>query len=227
MQRLIVTVDGPAGSGKSTVARLLAKRLGVEFLDTGAMYRGLAAKALERGINPSKESYAVVELARNALMHFDWSTDPPRLYVGQTDVTDRLRDSHVTQCASEVAAIGPVRQVLVEAQRRIGAEHPRLVTEGRDQGSVVFPDAQVKFFLDAAPAVRAARRAEEIRHAGRHADLEEIRQQIMLRDHKDSTREDGPLLCPPDAARIDTSHMTLAQVVDLLEATVRQKVGQP
>jgi len=226
MQRLIVTLDGPAGSGKSTVARRLAARLNVDFLDTGAMYRGLTAMALARGIDIDTEAYAVVELARHRPLNFDWSADPPRLWVGDTDVTDRLRDHDVTQHVSDVAAMTAVRHVLVEAQRRIGQEHPRLVTEGRDQGSVVFPDADVKFYLDAAPAVRAQRRADQLRDAGHHVDLEAIRHSILARDHKDSTRTDGPLICPPDAQRIDTSDMTLDQVLDLLTQRVQQAVEQ-
>ena len=223
-ERLIVTLDGPAGSGKSTVARLLAKRLGLEFLDTGAMYRGIAAAALARGIDVKTEEYAVVELARNRSMHFEWEHDPPRLFVGETDVTDRLRDSDVTGLVSDIAAMGPVRQVLVKRQQEIGESHPRLVTEGRDQGSVVFPDAQVKFYLDADPAVRAKRRVEQLHESGHRADLEQIREAIIQRDHKDSTRKDGPLVCPEGAIRIDTSPMTLEEVVALLEETVREQV---
>lgn len=222
MQRLIVTLDGPAGSGKSTVARLLAQRLGVAFLDTGAMYRGLTAKALDRGIDPKTEAYAVVELARHAPMRFDWRADPPRLYVGDADVTDRLRDADVTTAVSDVAAIPGVRQVLVQAQQAIGHEHPRLVTEGRDQGSVVFPEAQVKFYLDAQPQVRAQRRAEQIRQAGRSVDLAALREQIVDRDRRDASRPDGPLICPEDAHRIDTSEMSLDEVVAVLEQRVRE-----
>ena len=222
MQRLIITLDGPAGSGKSTVARLLAHRLGIEFLDTGAMYRGLAAKALLRGIDPADERHAMVQLARNDTLRFDWATDPPRLWVGEMDMTDRLRDADVTEAVSDVAAIGPVRQVLVQAQQQIGREHPRLVTEGRDQGSIVFPDANVKFYLDAHPAVRAKRRADQIRATGRHADLQAIRRSILARDERDLSRADGPLICPHDAQRIDTSELSLDAVLDLLEQRVRQ-----
>src|SRR5690606_18562679 len=118
-------------------------------------------------------------------------------------------DADVTAIVSDLAAIGPVRQVLVEQQRRIGREHPRLVTEGRDQGSIVFPDAAAKFYLDANPQERARRRAEQLRQTGREADEQQILAGILERDRKDSSRSDGPLICPDDAVRVDTSDMTL------------------
>lgn len=223
--RLIVTIDGPAGSGKSTLARQLAARLGLDFLDTGAMYRAVAAKAIERGINIVEEPYYVVELARNCPLRFDWATDPPRLYARESDVTDRLRDRDVTGAVSDIAALGGVRNVLVDEQRCIGQEHPRLVTEGRDQGSIVFPQADVKFYLDASPAVRANRRAAQLREMGKPVQLEAIRQNIIERDRKDSSRSDGPLICPDDAIRIDTSDMTLGEVLELLEKTVREQLA--
>ena len=225
MRSLIVTLDGPAGSGKSTVARQLAQRLGLAFLDTGAMYRGLCAMCLDRGIDPASQPQAVLELARRQPMRFDWRSDPPRLHVGDRDVTGRLRDADVTQHVSEVAAMAPVRRVLVEQQRRIGREHPRLVSEGRDQGSVVFPDAQVKFYIDASAPVRAQRRALQLQQAGQHVEAGDILEQIVQRDHRDATRCDGPLICPHDADRIDTTAMSLDEVVDELERRVRQRVG--
>lgn len=224
MQPLIVTLDGPAGSGKSTVARMLAHRLGVEFLDTGAMYRGLTARCVDQGIDPATQREQVIALAREADVRFDWKADPPALLVDGHDLTDRLRDPDVTSRVSEVAGVGAVREVLVAAQRRIGREHPRLVTEGRDQGSVVFPKAQMKFYLDAAPAVRARRRAAQLREAGKPADEAQLLKQIIDRDQRDSTRDDGPLVCPEDALRLDTSHMTLDMVVDQLESLVRENV---
>lgn len=221
MDRLIVTLDGPAGSGKSTVARRLAQRLGLDFLDTGAMYRGLTVKALDRGIDIENEAYAVVELARNAEIHFDWDVDPPALYINGVNVTPRLRDRDVVASVSDVAAMDAVRHVLVKAQQSIGQAHPGLVTEGRDQGSVVFPDAEAKFYLDASPQIRAERRAAQLRELGKHVDLEALRESIVLRDRKDSTRKTGPLLCPEDAETIDTTGMQLDEVVDLLEGKVR------
>ena len=221
MRRLIVSLDGPAGSGKSTVAKRVAERLGVEFLDTGAMYRGLTALALHRGLDPELSPSYVVELARACPLRFDWSADPPALMSGDFDLTPRLRDNDVTSKVSDVAKLAGVRKVMVQAQQRIGREHPRLVTEGRDQGSVVFPDADAKFFLDANPSVRAQRRADQLHALGRIANVEQIRRQIIERDRKDSTRAVAPLVCPEDALRVDTSDMTLDEVVEHVEQQVR------
>ncbi len=238
MEPLIITLDGPAGSGKSTVAGRLAQRLGLEFLDTGAMYRGLTAFCLDHGVSPTGDPARVLELLSHVSLSFDWKTNPPRLCVidnesktdgagegVRRDVTTRLRDPDVTLNVSDIASIGAIRQMMVEAQRRIGREHARLVTEGRDQGSVVFPDARVKFYLDARPEVRARRRTEQLRAAGKPADEGQILEQILRRDDRDSHRADGPLICPPDANRVDTSNMTLDEVVDYLEREVRRQVS--
>jgi len=228
MDSLIITLDGPAGSGKSTVARRLAQRLGLEFLDTGAMYRAVCARCLDMGIDPATEPELAAELARQTPLRFDWQDTPdgaPRLYVGDMDITERLRDADVTASVSDLAAITSVRHVLVEQQRRIGGQHPRLVSEGRDQGSVVFPQAQVKFYLDASAEVRAQRRVQQLRDMGREAQEDLILAGILKRDEKDAGRTDGPLICPPDALRIDTSDMTLEQVIDHLESIVRERMG--
>lgn len=223
---LIVTLDGPAGSGKSSVAHRLARRLGLRFLDTGAMYRGLTAVCLDRGIDPGREPAAVVKLAGKVRMEFDWGTDPPRLYVEGRDVTPRLRDPDVTARVSDVAVLPEVRRVLVRAQQRIGESCPRLISEGRDQGSVVFPGAQVKFYLEASPHVRAKRRAEQLRQEGRAAEESQVLVGIQERDRRDTGRSEGPLICPEDAIRVDTSDLTLDQVVDRLEAHVRTRYGE-
>lgn len=224
--RCIVTIDGPAGSGKSTVARMLAQRLKMDFLDTGAMYRGIAAEALDTGIDPADADH-VAELAEHLNLRFAWDHDPPRLMIDSRDVTHRLRDADVTRAVSDIAGNSAVRRLLVRAQRWIGGSHPNLVTEGRDQGSVVFTDATVKFYLDARPAVRAKRRADQLREAGKEADEQQILAAIIYRDQRDTSRSDGPLICPPDAVRIDTSDMTLEQVVRTLEDHVRDRAAQP
>lgn len=223
--RLIVTIDGPAGSGKSTIARRLAKRLGIAFLDTGAMYRAIAASALDSDIDPANFE-AVNPMADQLRLRFNWDDDPPTLKVDGRDITHRLRDGDVTRAVSDIAANPHVRQVLVRAQRWIGNEHRRLVTEGRDQGSVVFRDAEVKFYLDASPEVRARRRTLELQQAGREADQQQILQQIVYRDQRDRSRTDGPLVCPDGAIVVDTSDMTLDEVEQALFDHVQRKAGK-
>ncbi|MGI9015289.1 MAG: (d)CMP kinase [Phycisphaerales bacterium] len=217
---MIITIDGPAGTGKSTVAHALAQRLGLEFLDTGAMYRAAALLSIDADIDPGAGA-TLADALRERSMHFDWKSDPPALLLGDRDVTSRIRDRDVNERVSLVAREAEVRSVLVEWQRRIGSDHPRLVTEGRDQGSVAFPDASIKFYLDARPDVRAQRRGDQLEQAGRTVDRSEILREIIRRDAIDSTRADSPLTQPPDAIAIDTSDMTLEQVVDRLESEVR------
>ncbi len=219
---IIVTIDGPAGTGKSSVARTLAKRLGLDFLDTGAMYRAAAAIVIDHQIDPN-DADAIVAQVHSADLHFDWKTDPPTIMAWDRPIAARIRDADVTAIVSPIAGIAELRRLMVGEQRLIAHEHPRLVTEGRDQGTVVFPDAAVKFYLDASPEVRAARRADQLRAAGRSADLADLLREIIARDQSDSTRSDGPLRAPPDAIRIDTSSMTFDRVVDTLEREVRAR----
>lgn len=221
--RVIIAIDGPAGTGKSTVARELAASLGLEFLDTGAMYRAAAALALDQGIDLD-HGEAISDLVRRADLRFDWTTDPPTLHVFGEPMIERLRDPDVSSAVSPVSQLPEVRAVLVEKQRRIGEVHPRLVSEGRDQGSVVFFDADVKFYLDASVTIRAERRAEQIRAAGRSVDIRAVEKEIRDRDHRDASREIGPLICPPDALKIMTDDLSQSEVVERLDALVRQRV---
>jgi cytidylate kinase len=220
---VIVTMDGPAGTGKSSVAWKLAQRLGLEVLDTGAMYRAAAVVAIDEGV-PADDGDALAARIAEEGLAFDWSCHPPRLLLGGRDLTERIRDADVNVVVSVVARQAALRAAMVGAQRTIGAAHPRLVTEGRDQGSVVFPDAAVRFYLDAHPEVRARRRVEQMRAQGRPADYEAVLRAIQQRDHLDETRSDGPLLCPEGAQRVDTSLLSLDQVVEELERRVRASV---
>ncbi|MCP3902498.1 MAG: (d)CMP kinase [Planctomycetes bacterium] len=220
---LIVTIDGPAGTGKSTVAHRLADRLGLQFLDTGAMYRAAALIAVEQEIDP-ENGPAVAEAVRRSEMHFDWTTSPPRLLLGERCVDGPIRGDEVARVVSIVAAQKPIREVLVQHQRRIADAHPRLVTEGRDQGSVVFPDAPVRFYLDADVSERARRRIAQLARGGAAVDETKVLSGLRERDRIDSTRPDGPLIRPHGAIVVDTTDLTLDEVVDRLEEHVRTEL---
>jgi len=220
---VIVTIDGPAGTGKSSVAHLLSGRLGLDFLDTGAMYRAAALIAIEQRIDP-RDGHALAGAVHAEHLHFDWVADPPRILLGDRDVSLLVRGQDVADTVSAVAAQPALRTVFVQQQRRIAEAHPRLVSEGRDQGSVVFPDADVRFFLDADPDVRATRRVNQLVEAGMQADRDRIARDIRERDRIDSARSDGPLVRPIGAIVIDTSHLTREQVVEELERVCRAHV---
>lgn len=219
-QRFVVTIDGAAGTGKSSVAYELAKRLGTECLDTGAMYRAVAVFVVDHGIDPTNGK----ELASktNELgIRFDWEMSPPSIQLGGVDVSKRIRELDISSVVSLVAEQPEVRDILVEQQRKIAEEHPLLVTEGRDQGSVVFPDSPVRFFLEADVDERTKRRVKQLSEDGTTVDSEQVQRDIVSRDRIDSTREKDPLVCPRGAIVVDTSNMTLIEVVDLLEKSVR------
>lgn len=225
---IVITIDGPAGTGKSTVALLLARRLGLDFLDTGAMYRAAAAIALDQNI-PLGEEARIAEMVRDADVHFDWSKDPPCILAWGKPLDRRIREPDVTAVVSKVASNRELRRLMVSRQRQIAAEHRRLVTEGRDQGSAVFPEAPVKFYLDADPLVRARRRAEQMRRMLGDLPPDAVAEARLLkdiieRDASDSSRDTGPLVCPEDAIRVDTTSLSLDEVVDTLERLVRERV---
>src|SRR3954463_8915783 len=182
MPAMVITIDGPAGTGKSTVSRAVAQRLGFDFLDTGAMYRAVGLAAIRRGAsmdNPRELAF----VGEHCKVEFDWAKSPPGVLLNGEAVGHLLRGTEATEAAKYVAQIPAIRNKLVEEQRRIGREHGRLLTEGRDQGSVVFPDAEFKFFLTATPEERAHRRARELRGRGEIVDEKEILRQIIDRDH--------------------------------------------
>ncbi|MBL9031939.1 MAG: (d)CMP kinase [Phycisphaerae bacterium] len=220
---IVITIDGPAGTGKSSVARALARRLGLDFLDTGAMYRAAAAVVIEKGL-PLADPRAIVAAVVAANIHFDWSDDPPSIIANGRRLGSRIREPDVTAIVSPVSAIPELRTHMVSRQREIARQHPRLVTEGRDQGSVVFPDAAVKLYLDADPTVRALRRAEQLRAAGSSVPLDQLLREMVERDRADAAKPTGAMVRPADAELVDTTSLTFEQVVDRLEDLVRARV---
>lgn len=225
-QRLIITIDGTAGTGKTTVARGLSSVLNARYLDTGAMYRAAALLARRRGVALDQHEQ-IADLVREADIHFRWSGPLPVLQAFGQDVDDaELRHPSVTEIVSPISAIPRVRSTLVARQRRIGEIHPRLVSEGRDQGTVVFFDADVKFYLDASPRVRAERRAAELCARGIHADPSTIERELLGRDKMDSGRASGPLTKPADAVEVDTSGLDQQGVIDHLASVVMARVGR-
>lgn len=214
MQPLVIAIDGPAGAGKSTIAKALARRLHIEYLDTGAMYRGVTFAALRRGLEAT-DIEAVARVAREVA--FVQTADS--LIVDGFDATSEIRSAAVDAAVSHVAANSAVRDEMRTRQRAWIAEHGGGVVEGRDIGSVVFPDATLKVYLVASPLVRAQRRVAQ--HGG---NVDEIARAIAERDERDSTREDSPLRKMPDAVVVDTSERTVDQVIDEIERLVTTRV---
>ena len=217
---MIVTIDGPAGSGKSTAARGLAQRLEFHFLDTGAMYRAVAWACLERNVD-YLDALAAAKVACEIIISFDGE----QVFVDDAEVTEAIRGSKVTQSASVYAMIPEVRRELVQQQRRV-AHGLNIVSEGRDQGTIAFPDAECKFYLTADPAERANRRRLEQLDKGVDIPIEELLEQIKDRDERDENRAISPLVAAEDALQIDTSKLDAAGVLDLLEQTVREHMSQ-
>ncbi|MDA0832859.1 MAG: (d)CMP kinase [Planctomycetota bacterium] len=218
---MIVTIDGPAGSGKSSAARGLAKRLGFRLLDTGAMYRAVALACVRQNVDLADES-AVTTVARQCQI----VAEDGRVLLDGEDVSQTIREPAVSEAASQVASQPEVRQHLVRMQRELGKER-NLVTEGRDQGTVVFPDAECKFYVDAHPDERAQRRYQEMLAQGQTISVEETLQQIRERDARDASRVVSPMKKADDAIEVDTSTMPLEAVLDLMERVVRERLNSP
>lgn len=221
MQKLgpIVAIDGPAGSGKSTAARMLAKRIHYTHIDTGSLYRGVALVALENKVDLSNETN-VVNAVKNKKFTFKQLPEGNLLHVDGKNVGAMIRTEEVGAAASKVSAYPQVRALLLDLQRDLGLQG-RVVLEGRDIGTVVFPQAELKFFLTASLEVRAGRRKQELEKKGLPAEIETIKKDMAQRDIQDSTRAIAPLKQAEDAILIDTSSLSIDSVLDRLESYVR------
>jgi cytidylate kinase len=221
-RKLVIAIDGPAGSGKSTIAARLARRLGYTNLESGAMYRALALKALEQNV-PIDDSEALSQLAENTTIELEPTLEGNRVLLDGRDVSKRVREADVTTEASRVSLHPSVRRIMVERQRALGASGG-VVMEGRDIGTTVFPKADVKVFLVADPAVRAERRVTQ---QGTLSDDERQRvvAELIARDERDRNRAASPLVPAPDAVQIDSTQKSIDDVVDEVEKLVGKKVA--
>jgi cytidylate kinase len=213
MKKLLITIDGPAGAGKTTVSRALADRLGYRYIDTGALYRAVALAAKTRGTNPKNDA-ELKGLCAELELAFVLVEAELRLFLNGEDITDHIRTAEITMLASTISARPVVREYLLDLQRTLGKEKAA-VFEGRDMGTVVFPDADLKFFLDATTRTRALRRYDEIKSQSTQT-LEEVDLDIQRRDRNDSTRELAPLKPAQDAIVIDSTDLSVAEVVELM-----------
>ena len=222
MANLIVTIDGPAASGKSTVARLLAERLGASFLDTGAMYRAVTLAAIQTGVDMNNEE-ELMGVLKNSEFGFAAKEGKLMVLINGVDVTAQIREPEVTAYARYIASAAKVRDKLVEMQRQFAAREDKIVTEGRDQGTVAFPNANIKFYLTANKGERAKRRQAELRAKGSTESLEQIQSDLQERDKSDQTRAVGPLKPADDAIVVDTTDLSIEQVLAKLLGYVKKK----
>lgn len=220
MKKIVVAIDGPAGAGKSTIAKLAAEKLGYAYIDTGAMYRSVAWKFLQTGAAFDEEF--ISKLACTMVIDFKPEARVNRVFVDGTEVTDAIRTPEVTAIVSRVAAIGTVREAMVEQQRRMGTVGGVLM-DGRDIGTVVFPNAQLKIFLTASVDERARRRYKEMLQKGQQVELAQLAADIAARDKADSERAIGPLRQAEDAILLDTSDMGISEVTEKILQLVQER----
>ena len=225
MKHISIAIDGPAGAGKSTLARQAAQRLGFLYVDTGAIYRTVALKVLRAGADPTEESQ-VIPLLKGLDLRMDYGADGvQRMYLSGRDVTEAIRVHQISGLASQVAALPPVRDFLLDFQRRQAMEHD-VVMDGRDIGTVVLPQADVKIFLTAAPESRARRRLLELEGRGQKTDFETVLRDIVQRDEQDRNRAVAPLRQAEDAVLLDTTELGLEESLKALISLVKGRLAQ-
>ncbi|HEX6161275.1 MAG TPA: (d)CMP kinase [Thermoanaerobaculia bacterium] len=219
-QPLIVAIDGPSGVGKTTTSKLVAQELAIPHIDTGAMYRAIGLAAIRRNLDLRADAEKLEQLAAGAAIEF-LPGDPPRVLLGGEDVTSLIRTPEISMAASHVSAVPGVRRVLVQLQQTLGRRNGG-VLEGRDIGTKVFPETPHKFFLTARPEVRARRRHQELTAKGQTSDLQQVLRETIQRDEQDSTRADSPLTYDATYTVVDTSDMTISDVVDTIVSSVQR-----
>ncbi len=224
MRKIIIAIDGPAGSGKSTTARLVAQRLGYKYIDTGAMYRALTLKVIESGIDPNDEN-EIVKLAENTRIELLYRNGDLKVFLDGEDVTEKIRSPQVTSLVSLVSAHPKVREAMVKKQRELG-KNGGVVMDGRDIGTVVFPEADLKIFMKADVKERARRRQKEMQSQGFYVELDELIKDIEERDKFDSTREVAPLKKAEDAIEIDTTNLTIEEQVEIVLKKAYEIINQ-
>jgi len=222
MKRLVITIDGPAGAGKTTASRALADRLGYKYIDTGALYRAVAYEAMSRKI-AADDDKALMKLCAALDLKFVFNKNDLRLFSGDFDITDRIRTPEITMLASAVSARAQVREYLLGLQRGLGKQKG-VVVEGRDMGTVVFPDADVKFFLDASRKVRVRRRYDQFKSTNTQK-FKEVEKDLVRRDRNDSTRSLAPLKPAPDAILINSTDLSISEVVELMLSYIKLRQG--
>ena len=222
MERFAIAIDGPAGSGKSTAAKEAARRLGMVYVDTGAMYRTVALACMRTGVSVSDEA-AALSVLNGIDMRIEPEQGGQRIFLDGKDVTAEIRTPEIGKGASEVAAFRKVRERLVEIQQELARKYP-VVMDGRDIGTVVLPQADVKIFLTAAPEARAERRYQELMERGQRADFDQVLREVVERDRRDTQRETAPLRQGPDAVLADTTGLDLEESFQLLLGIIQERL---